>query len=128
MSVELKIKAKHLALEPAIIRKEEKKLWDKFRKSGEERPWDCKHGLKATLLQSHRKNKVRLEARATHLARAFIKGMPYEVVEQNKPLAEYSYERGFVLGRIKAMVKKYHPDRFKIKSEDWDQKIDEWLS
>lgn len=30
MSVELKIKAKHLALEPAIIRREERKLKNQF--------------------------------------------------------------------------------------------------
>jgi len=34
-------------------------------------------------LISHRKWDVRNEARATYLARAYIKGMPYKVVEAN---------------------------------------------
>jgi hypothetical protein len=128
MSVELKIKAKHLALEPAIIRKEEKKLWDKFRRSGHENVWDCKYGLKATLLESHRKVEVRREARATHLARAFIKGLPYEAVESNKPLSEPSFDRSYFIGRMTKMIKKYHPERHSMSLDEWTKKITEWLS
>ena len=56
--VKLKIKVKHLATEPAIIRHEEKKL----------------KGFSRADLQYHRIWDVRNEARATQLAIAFMKG------------------------------------------------------
>ena len=95
MSVQLKIKSKHLALEPAIIRNEEKKLlkqikhhkqyhqivagnmWDYYK----DHPDLFKLYGKYINLYNHRKYDVRNEARATFLARAYIKGMPYKVVE-----------------------------------------------
>lgn len=97
MSIELKIKSKHLALEPAIIRKEEQKLkgrisyykmkhqvtdadWMSYYKSHPDLYNLCsKHGS----LISHRKWDVRNEARATYLARAYVKHKPYKVVEAN---------------------------------------------
>lgn len=98
MSIELKIKSKHLALEPAIIRKEERKLNKQIKHykshhqiSGDGCTWSySKHHpdlytlcLKHNSLISHRKWNVRNEARATYLARAYIKGIPYKVVESN---------------------------------------------
>ena len=97
MSVYLKIKSKHLALEPAIIRKEEDKVkkqikhykmyhqvtesdWMSYYKSHPDLYNLCsKHGS----LIGHRRWEVRNEARATYLARAYIKHMPYKVVEAN---------------------------------------------
>ena len=98
MSVELKIKSKHLALEPAIIRKEELKLnkqikhyksyhqmtvdYDIFSMS-KQHPDLYNLYLKRGSLTCHRRWNVRNEARATYLARAYLKGMPYKVVEPN---------------------------------------------
>jgi hypothetical protein len=99
MSIELKIKSKHLALEPAIIRKEEQKLNKQIKHykmhhqitGGDGCTWSySKHHpdlynmcLKRGSLNSHRRWDVRNEARATYLARAYIKGVPYRVVEPN---------------------------------------------
>ena len=97
MSVYLKIKSKHLALEPSIIRKEEKKLkkqinWykTKYQLSTvdmftyyKEHPDLYNMCLRRGSLVSHRRWDVRNESRATYLARAYLKGMPYKVVEPN---------------------------------------------
>lgn len=97
MSVELKIKSKHLALEPAIIRKEEQKLLKQIRSYKEyhqvtinefyvnykEHPDLNNIQSKYARLVSHRRWDVRNEARATYLARAYIKGVPYKVLERN---------------------------------------------
>ena len=88
--VKLKIKAKHLATEPAIIRHEERKV------TGMDR-WD---------LQQHRKWDVRNEARATQLAIAFIKGKDINKIEP-KRRDPSGYNHTIVLRRIIAMVKKY---------------------
>ena len=94
MSIQLKIKSKHLALEPAIIRIEERKLkkqidWYKMKHQVTGDMFSfykdhpdlynlfSKHGS----LVSHRRIDVKNEARATYLARAYIKGMPYKAVE-----------------------------------------------
>lgn len=96
MSIELKIKSKHLALEPAIIRHEEHKLkkridWYKMKHQltgdvswfglYQNHPDLANLCSKRSSLQSHRRVQVREEARATYLARAYIKGIPYKVVE-----------------------------------------------
>lgn len=97
MSIELKIKSKHLALEPAIIRKEEQKLLkqiksykeyhqvtiNQFFVSYKEHPDLNKLQSKYSSLVSHRRWDVKNEARATYLARAYLKGMPYKNVEVN---------------------------------------------
>lgn len=62
----LKVKVKHLASEARIIRTEEK------RSDVETRGW----------LNAHRKHVVRPEARATHIAYAFAKGIPLHKVEK----------------------------------------------
>lgn len=106
MSIELKIKSKHLALEPAIIRREEKKLLKRVR-SG--RCNDTAEVLrKYESLHTHRKWNVRNEARATELARAFLIGKPYSEVEQKrKPENEFKFQQ-FIIPRIMAMVNKYN--------------------
>ena len=80
----LKIKIKHLALEPAIIRKEERKLLKEAKwyrqqqetKEAERILWDYKD------LLSHRKHSLKPEARAAQLAYAFLRGKPYASVEK----------------------------------------------
>ena len=99
MSIQLKIKSKHLALEPAIIRHEERKLrkqidwyitkhqisihgvdwFDVYKNHPDLSTLYVKHSN----LVSHRTVNVREESRATYLARAYIKGMPYKTVEGN---------------------------------------------
>lgn len=124
MSVQLKIKAKHLALEPAIIRKEEDRLqrrldWMKNDiVAGEltKEYWTLFY-LKNSL-ESHRKCDVRNEARATHLARAYISGKKYSQAEAK--CRDLDNRNLYITPRVVAMVKKYH-DR-KITTED----IMEW--
>jgi hypothetical protein len=105
MSIELKIKSKHLALEPAIIRTEEKKILRRIR-SG--RCNDTAEAFrKYESLHIHRKWNVRNEARATELARAYIAGKPYALVEQKrKPENEYKF-KVYIIPRIAKMVDKY---------------------
>lgn len=96
MSVKLKIKAKHLATEPAIIRKEVKKAG--------------KRGLHflANQLHQHKVDVVRPEARATELARAYIAGKPYNTVERyRKPEKEWYFDCK-IIPRVLKMVQKYH--------------------
>lgn len=119
MSVELKIKSKHLSEEARIIRVEEIK-WKRQAK------WLRDHGkddskVHSTFmsLKDHRKNDVRDENRATFLARAFIAGKAYKVVEQkchNVWLRDY-----YIAKRVTKMVNKYHD---KNVSED---AIREWF-
>lgn len=110
MSIELKIKSKHLSEEAKIIRFEEHKLtkqikWLKEHQQQYETPF-----WKRQSLNWHRRHDVRNENRATFLARAFIAGKPYSSVEQKRnPEKEYDF-RYLVVPRVLAMVKKYHPE------------------
>lgn len=98
--VKLKIKAKHLATEPALIRHEERKL----------------QGYERTDLQFHRIWDVRNESRATQLAIAFLKGKDIKTIEltirNSLDLKHY-----VVLKRVTAIVKKYGGDESTVK--DW---------
>ena len=113
MSIELKIKHKHLALEPAIIRKEERKLlnqiaWYKQHYQIKDIS-NYKEALKVSYkyqsLQQHRCVVVRNEARATHLARAFIAGKPYSSVEKTRKDEVLFKTR--IIPRIFYMIAKY---------------------
>jgi hypothetical protein len=117
MSVELKVKSKHLSEEARIIRFEERKQlkqyqWaqDQYRATGKNDMyprWDDKAFNTYCSLNHHRKWDVRNENRATFLARAFIAGVPYETVEQKrKPDNEGTFNLT-VLPRVCAMVAKY---------------------
>jgi hypothetical protein len=100
MCIELKIKSKHLALEPGIIRFEERKLLKQIRNG-----YDML--AKYTELVYHRKNDVRNEARATQLAIAYLKGKPYSKVElKRKSETEYLFQNK-ILPRVLVMVRKY---------------------
>jgi hypothetical protein len=104
----LKVKAKSLAEEARIIRKEEQKVkripWDRRRNSykyfGRTVFTDPVDGL-----VNHRKWDVRNEARATHLARAFMKGQKYKQVE---PHCKEPHKRDYyILPRVTKIVAKY---------------------
>lgn len=98
MSIELKVKAKSLADEARIIRAEELKL----------KPVTVANWSIYDSLHRHRVGVVRDEARMTHLARAFLRGMPYARVEyrvrEQNVLNEYDFKR------IAAMISKYGRD------------------
>ena len=107
MSIELRIKSKHLALEPAIIRNEERKLQRQIKWLNENGKATEAQTLRYKLdsLISHRREDVANEARATFLARAFIAGKPYASVERNVKNKDLFKQR--IFPRIVAMIKKY---------------------
>lgn len=119
MSIELKIKAKHLALEPAIIRKEEQKLKKQFRwfkqkhqitdvslwTIYDKHPELYKLHSKRYSLENHRKTVVRNASRATHLARAYIAGMLYSRVEKKRE--DEMLFKHVILPEVFRMVAKY---------------------
>lgn len=119
MSLELKIKSKHLSVEAKIIRFEEHKLaktidWLRNHNQDDAKPWAQKMSL-----AQHRKWDVRNENRATFLARAYIAGTPYASVEaKRKPEKECIFV-GSVLPRVAAMVAKYQPNP--IAKQIWDR-------
>lgn len=107
MSIELKVKSKHLGIEASIIRHEEVKLkrqieWKKKNEqdqSAERSQWFS--------LNEHRRWDVRNENRATFLARAYITGKPYKKVEQKRKEERELMFRHVILPRVLSLVKKY---------------------
>jgi len=95
--IKLKIKAKSLAAEARIIRKEERKLT----------------GSRRDIIAEHRRTIVRDEARATQLAIACIKGRPYTTVE---PKCNNLWHRdNFIVPKVEAMCKRYaYMDRYTV--------------
>ena len=105
MSIKLKIKAVSLQDEARYIRKHEQKFINFARLVGAEHAALVREqGIVSSPtrtnearrmfheLQNHRKLDVRREARATHLARAALKGTPYRRVEE-KCHEEPPYQR-----------------------------------
>lgn len=82
--LELKIKAMSLAAEARIIRNIELRLKRRKTAGGKERPGlrDERNFASYHRLHDHRIKDIRIEARATHLARMFLKGKPYSDVEK----------------------------------------------
>ena len=114
MSIELKIKSKHLATEPAIIRKEEQKILKQIKWLKQQHQIQnanmfddmfYPYHRKWWNLQHHRKTVVRNESRATHLARAYLAGIPYEKVE--KKIHDDTVLCAIILPRVYNMVAKY---------------------
>lgn len=106
MCIELKIKAKHLALEPAIIRKEEEKLKRRIKHHrSDDQVSSISLEWKLQSLTNHRKLNVRNESRATHLARTFLAGKPYTHAERKRN--DDYYFTQYILPRVLAMVTKY---------------------
>ena len=105
MCIELKIKAKHLALEPSIIKREEDKLRKqmKYNRDGDVSYWSL--NLKRESLCNHRRWNVRNESRATELARAYLAGKPYSYVEKKRN--EDKMFQLYIVPRIVAMVTRY---------------------
>jgi hypothetical protein len=128
MSIELKIKSKHLSVEAQIIRFEEHKLKKQLRwfiedhkatgandgpKLYEFKPFNTYNSL-----NRHRRWDVRNENRATFIARAYLAGKAYKTVEQRRKTEnEYTFYT-YVLPRVVAMVAKYGPVKIPYKIYD----------
>ena len=110
MTTKLKIKSKHLALEPAIIRHEERKLQKQIawlKKTSQTNALPKEEWLRQDL-SNHRRFEVRNEARATYLAIAFLSGVPYKVLE--KARKNETIFKAYILPRVISMVLKYGPE------------------
>lgn len=105
---ELKIKAKSLGAEARIIRQEEARALRIAKKLAK-----SKHPHAAAFLEKaraqyhslkdHRMVDVRSEARATNLARGFLRGIPYVRVEQRV----FAFNQPSQWDKVRAMVRKY---------------------
>lgn len=127
MSIELKIKSKHLSVEAKIIRFEENKLtkqinWLREHQKSHETEWWKRHSL-----NKHRRVDVRNENRATFLARAFIEGKKYsEVEKKRKPEREWEFQSQ-IMKRVLAMIQKYHSRGYNITKDELDAWLKTWL-
>lgn len=108
MDTKLKVKVKVLAYEAQVIRREEVTARNKGR----------------TVLRSdlyhHRIGVVRREARATHLARAFLWDKDYKTVEGNRV---HGFENG-VLDSTLSMIRRYGGDE---KGNTTMDTLKEWI-
>lgn len=106
MCIELKIKSKHLALEPAIIKHEEAKLKRRINHHrSDDKTSTITLGWKLDSLVRHRKMDVRNESRATHLARTYLAGKPYAHAELKRN--DDNFYQLYIVPRVVAMVTKY---------------------
>ena len=122
MNIELKIKQKHLALEPQIIKHEERKLKSQIKYT---KGTDANLIYKLNDLVNHRKCTVRNESRATHLARAYLEGKPYSYVEKKRK-DDGTYQL-YIVPRVVSMVQKYGPRELrKIDVKEFTKVIRDW--
>lgn len=107
--IKLKIKSKHLSTEPAIIRLEIAKLRDKaayeLSKGNDMEAIDIR--IAASVLESHLRAVVGVEARATFLARGFLKGLRYDQVENSRRTHNGDVEYHIAMTRALVMVRTY---------------------
>ena len=106
MSIELKIKSKHLGLEAKVIKFEEAKLKKQLKWHSKVMSPNQKLEWKLNSIVNHRKWDVRNENRATFLARAYIAGVPYKTVEHK--CIDIAKRDCYVVPRVLAMVNRYH--------------------
>jgi hypothetical protein len=98
MTIQLKIKSKHLAAESRIIKHEECKLKNRIKL----KPLNEKSLVQSlNSLASHRKGIVRSAARSTHLAYGFLRKTSYRRIEDNRTRTEPNWKE------IERMVVKY---------------------
>lgn len=116
MSIELKVKSKHLGEEARIIRFEENKL-KKTIKWKHSRQEAAPEVYKLESLRNHRRWDVRNENRATFLARAYLAGVPYSSVEQTRKDDVLLFT--YILPRVYQMVSKYGTDI--TNRREWDK-------
>ncbi len=109
----LKVKIKSLADEAKIIRHEEKK-W------GPRRERSFEHMLLHDSLRDHRRLDVRSEARAAHLAYAYLKGRDYIQVENH--LRDPNDSKHMVIWHeVSRLVKKYGTHEDRVSYEYWEK-------
>lgn len=120
MSIELKIKSKHLGLEAKVIKFEEAKLKKQLRWHSKVQSPNTKLEWKLNSITNHRKWDVRNENRATFLARAFIAGVPYKTVEHK--VKDHAKLTVYILPRVLAMVNRYHNRNITMDA------IQEWIN
>jgi hypothetical protein len=128
MSVELKIKSKHLGEEARIIRFEERKQlkqyqWalNKWHATGNNDMyprWNDKAFNTYCSLNQHRRWDVRNENRATFLARAYLAGKDYKTVEHK--CNDLVVLRCYIFPRLCEMVNKYGPPADKL-NKKWNR-------
>jgi len=118
MSYQLKIKFLSLAAEARVIKAQEKRTLAQMRKRRAKQKPVGKLEFQWSSMRDHRRFEVRVEARATHLARAFLKGMPYRKVEKEGS----SHVR---TRRIAAMVRKY--GKVKMTEDQSIEAVNDWL-
>lgn len=112
MSIELKIKSKHLGLEAKVIKHEERKLKKQIRWMANRQALPPNFVNKYQSIHNHRVWDVRNENRATFLARAYLAGKPYRSVEhKRKNESVFNY---WILPRVFEMVNKYGPNENRI--------------
>ena len=100
MSLELKIKTKHLAAEATIIRFEENKLRD--------RKQDRSPGSLWWKINTHRRHELREEQRAAFLARAYLNGArtARRMEPKRRPEKEYRFKHS-IIPRAAKLINKY---------------------
>lgn len=120
MSIEMKIKFNELSEEARINKREVGKLKRALKRinKAKQRALEVHsnwHGTDYTVpvsgkinsLTNHRRHVVRVEARATHLARMFMKRRSYERVEGERKVEKDKEFRTVVLPKVLRMVNKY---------------------
>jgi hypothetical protein len=119
MSIELKIKAKSLAEEALIIRKEERKLYNQIdwhRGNGTVIDHNLPELQTFRSIKLHRKWNVRNEQRATQIARAYLEGRPYRSVEPSVR-DRFFFDR-YIFDRVLSMVGRYGPEKLYKRAAD----------
>lgn len=114
MSIELKIKSKHLGLEAKVIKFEEQKLKRQIRWQSTNGSIDSKTENLYYSVHNHRVWDVRNENRATFLARALIAGKKYSDVE--KKCIDKTKLIVYIKPRIVSMILRYRDNASKFNS------------
>ena len=150
MSLQLKVKAKTLAAEARIIKKEEGKQKARFRynlKTERANSVSTAGGWREyNQLREHRVGPVRLESRLTNIARGFIKGLKFSQIEKvvydedayNRDPQFYSPFAPRLISRLARMVARYSDGRdwgsmssesqfLKRETEKLEPLIREWM-
>jgi hypothetical protein len=126
MSIELKIKSKHLGEEARIIRFEEQKLKRYIAYTRRIEKEDIVAVSQLTSITFHRKWDVRNENRATFLARAYLAGKPYSYAETKRRKDKEPVFQGNILPRVLAMVVKYGPVSKRWRNQVTMEELREW--
>lgn len=119
MSTELQIKLAHIGMEPAIIRKHEKRIKRRIARLKAKGANDLTADYrKLHNLQSHRRWEVRNAARATHLALGYLKGVSYKAMEQKTCERKRDL---YIVPDVVRMIRKYgvEPGFDREKLQEW---------